>query len=52
MDIDTSRDKAVHMSDEGIVVYLKFNYRVILLVLVVIDIFHVSVNELVVRLLT
>jgi hypothetical protein len=42
--------KKVDVDGEGLTVYLKVNYRVILLVVVIFDIFHTSLNELVVRL--
>lgn len=35
--------------DEGITIYLKLNYKVLLLVFVIFDVFHVSLNELLAR---
>jgi len=37
--------------DEGMVVYVKVNFRVLLLVAIIFDVFHLSVNELVQALL-
>nr|QDH89619.1 MAG: hypothetical protein H4Rhizo45269e1009_000003 [Leviviridae sp.] len=34
-------------SDEGLTVFVKINFRVLLLVAVIFDLLHVSVNELV-----
>lgn len=40
-----------HAPENGITVYLKVNYKVILLVVVILDIVHVSLREIVVRIL-
>jgi hypothetical protein len=35
------------LNEEGIVLYLKVNYKVLFLVVVLIDLFHASVNEMI-----
>jgi hypothetical protein len=41
--------KKVDVNDDGLTVYLKVNYRVVLLVVVIFDIFHTSLNEIVIH---
>jgi len=44
-------DRVTDRGDEGLTIYLKVDYKVILLVVVVFDILHLSINELVGELL-
>jgi hypothetical protein len=46
-----SRVGEAHVSEEGITIYLKINYKVILLFVVILDFLHISISELVARFL-
>jgi len=42
-------DQMLDVDNEGFTIYLRVNYKVILLIAVIVDIFHTSVNELLVH---
>jgi len=44
-------DKGQELRDESFTVYVKVNYRVLLLIAVIFDVMHLSINEMVARLL-
>jgi len=46
VDLDPLGIKAEH-GEEGLTIFLKVNYKVVLLVVVLTDIFHTSLNEVV-----
>jgi hypothetical protein len=43
----SSRDGRIDMNDDGLTIYLKIDYKVLLLVLVILDIVHTSLSEIV-----
>jgi hypothetical protein len=45
--IPTPPDVKTERGDEGLVIYLKINYKVVLLVVTMFDLLHTSINEMV-----
>jgi hypothetical protein len=50
--IDEPPGRNVSLDEEGLTIYLKVNYKVLLLVIVIADLIHTSLSEFVARHLT